>query len=84
MGRFGGKYRILSCSLRGGTPGPQKFAMTFLTAIHTSLDTSPLGVDSTFLGSLMIFWSPDSVFFILGFFEAFFDLISFFDAYQAS
>ena len=31
-----------------------------------------------------IFWSPDSVFFILGFFEAFFDFISFFDAYQAS
>ena len=31
-----------------------------------------------------IFWSPDSVFFILGFFEAFFDFMSFFDAYQAS
>ena len=31
-----------------------------------------------------IFLSPDSVFFILGFFEAFFDFISFFDAYQAS
>ena len=55
MGRFGGKYRILSCSLRGGTPGPQNFMLTFLTSIHTCLDTSLLGVDSTFLGSLMSF-----------------------------
>ena len=46
MGRFGGKYRILSCSLRGGTPGPQNFAMTFLTQIHTSCDISLLGVDN--------------------------------------
>ena len=55
LGRFGGKYRILSCFLRGGTPGPQNFAMTFLTASHTSLNISRLGVDLTFLGSLMNF-----------------------------
>ena len=55
LGRFGGKYRILSCSLRGGTPGPQNFAMRFLTASHTSLDISLLGVDPTFLGSLTNF-----------------------------
>ena len=55
LGRFGGKDRILSCSLRGGTPGPQNFAMIFLTASHTSLDISLLSVDSTFLGSMMNF-----------------------------
>ena len=59
--------------------------------------TSPQGHGATpkfFLGTLRnfrsifnfrsLFWSPDSVFFILGFFEAFFAFISFFDAYQAS